>query len=220
VVPCALVERFGGTVWTLTDNVRQVDLTEREALAELRAGDVDLAVEWLAANDRIVCGADHAETVGAVVDGWLGDLDAGLDTIILAWRKANVEALNQLARDAYESRGWLAGTELVAPGGRRYRAGDRVVTLAPLPGRTVTSETGTIEHVFTDDASLGVRMEDGRRVLLPRAATGRDHLDHGYGITIHRAQGLTVDTAHRLDDGGGRELAYVALSRARHRSSV
>ncbi len=87
----ALVERFDGTVWTLTDNIRQHNLTEREALAELRAGDVRVAVEWLAANDRIVCGRDRAETLGAVIDGWLADLDAGRDTIVLAWQRANVE---------------------------------------------------------------------------------------------------------------------------------
>jgi hypothetical protein len=31
----------------------------------------------------------------------------------------------------------------------------------------------------------------------------------------HRAQGATVDVAHVLDDCGGRELAYVAMSRSR-----
>lgn len=38
--------------------------------------------------------------------------------------------------------------------------------------------------------------------------------------TVHRSQGATVDTAHYLEDGGGRELAYVALSRARQGASV
>ncbi|MGH3370689.1 MAG: hypothetical protein ACRDPR_11870, partial [Nocardioidaceae bacterium] len=34
-------------------------------------------------------------------------------------------------------------------------------------------------------------------------------------LVVHRAQGATVDVAHRFEDGGGRELAYVAMSRAR-----
>ena len=49
---------------------------------------------------------------------------------------------------------------------------------------------------------------------------GADRLGHGYAITAHRSQGATVDVAHVLDDGGGRELAYVAMSRARHASHV
>ena len=65
-----------------------------------------------------------------------------------------------------------------------------------------------------------IRFDDGRHVLLPDAYTSSDRLAHGYAITVHRSQGATVDTTHYLEDGGGRELAYVALSRARHRSIV
>jgi hypothetical protein len=39
-------------------------------------------------------------------------------------------------------------------------------------------------------------------------------------MTAHRTQGATVDTAHVLEDGGGRELAYVAMSRARRRTHL
>lgn len=49
---------------------------------------------------------------------------------------------------------------------------------------------------------------------------GGDRLAYGYAITAHRAQGTTVDSAHVLNDGGGRELAYVSMSRARTSSHV
>jgi ATP-dependent exoDNAse (exonuclease V) alpha subunit len=49
---------------------------------------------------------------------------------------------------------------------------------------------------------------------------GADRLAYGYAITAHRAQGTTVEVAHVLDDRGGRELAYVAMSRARNASHV
>lgn len=42
-----------------------------------------------------------------------------------------------------------------------------------------------------------------------------DRVDYGYALTVHRMQGATVDVGHRYQDGGGRELAYVALSRGR-----
>jgi ATP-dependent exoDNAse (exonuclease V) alpha subunit len=216
----ALVRRFGGCVWQLTDNIRQTDLTEREALAELRHGDIGRAVDWLARHDRIVTGTDRAETIGAVIDAWVADNDAGLDTVMLAWRRSNVDALNHLARNAYAERGWLTGPAITAPGGRPYRQGDRIVTLAPYAGLTVTSETGSIEQVHPDLGALTVRFDDGRRVLLPPAFTASNRMAYGYAITVHRAQGATVDTTHYLEDGGGRELAYVALSRARHRSAV
>jgi conjugative relaxase-like TrwC/TraI family protein len=216
----ALVRRFDACVWQLTDNVRQTDLTEREALAELRHGDIRCAVDWLARHDRVVAGTDRAETIGAVIDGWLADTVDGADTVILAWRRANVDSLNHLARHAYAERAWLTGPEIIAPGGRPYRHGDRIVTLGPYAGLTVTSETGTIEQVHPDLGALTVRFDDGRQVLLPPAYTADNRLAYGYAITVHRSQGATVDTTHYLEDGGGRELAYVALSRARHRSTV
>src|SRR4051812_27948497 len=58
-------------------------------------------------------------------------------------------------------------------------------------------------------------MDDGRFVRLAADELARDRLAHGDAVTVHRAQGATVDVAHRFEDGGGRELAYVALSRAR-----
>ena len=49
---------------------------------------------------------------------------------------------------------------------------------------------------------------------------GADKLGHAYAVTAHRSQGATVDVTHALEDGGGRELAYVAMSRARNESHV
>jgi ATP-dependent exoDNAse (exonuclease V) alpha subunit len=49
----AVVRRFGGAVHVLSENVRQVDATERAALAQLRSGRVDDAVSWYAGAGRI-----------------------------------------------------------------------------------------------------------------------------------------------------------------------
>jgi len=62
--------------------------------------------------------------------------------------------------------------------------------------------------------------DDGRQVALAGAEIDKDHLDHGYALTVHREQGATADRTHSLAEGGGRELAYVAMSRARGPSIV
>src|SRR5207302_10234322 len=48
----------------------------------------------------------------------------------------------------------------------------------------------------------------------------RDRLAYGYAVTVHRSQGATVDVAHRLEDGGGRQLGYVSMSRGRQANTV
>lgn len=213
----ALLDRHGGRAYVLDENVRQHDLDERGALAELRSGDVEAAVDWYASNGRINARPDREETVAAMVNAWVNDTLNGSDAAMYAWQRRSVDALNNVARDRWRAEGRLTGPELVAPGGRRYQSGDRIVTLKP-GSETVTSERGEVIAVRPDEGSVIALMDDGQWVRLTGEELDQAHLAHGYAVTVHRSQGATVDVAHRFEDGGGRELAYVALSRARRSS--
>ncbi|HEX7195276.1 MAG TPA: hypothetical protein VF364_00425 [Candidatus Limnocylindria bacterium] len=115
----------------------------------------------------------------------------------------------------------MSGRDLWAPGGRPYAKGDQIVVLAPLPDHgLVTSERLTVTAVDVRTSRLAAETKDGRSVILDRKAIDADHLDHDYAVTVHRAQGATHDRAHVLAAGGGRELAYVAMSRARHGTTL
>jgi hypothetical protein len=216
-----LVRRQPDVVHVLRENVRQHDVEERHILAHLRAGDVGAAVDWYADHDRLHVAPTRTEALAAVVDNWYGDVAAGEDAAMFAWRRANVAELNRLARQRWAAEGRLTGPELAVPGGRTYAAGDRVVSLAPTAdGRLVTSQAGTVLAADPSSAMLDLRMDDGQYVRLSAADAGADRLDYGYARTVHRSQGDTVDVSHRYFDGGGRELAYVSMSRARHEAFV
>jgi conjugative relaxase-like TrwC/TraI family protein len=216
-----LVRRQPDVVHVLRENVRQHDVEERHILAHLRAGDVGAAVDWYADHDRLHVAPTRSEVLAAVVENWYGDVAAGQDAAMFAWRRANVAELNRLARQRWAAEGHLTGPELAVPGGRTYAAGDRVVSLAPTAdGRLVTSQAGTVLAADPSSAMLDLRMDDSRHVVLSAADAGADRLDFGYARTVHRSQGDTVDVGHRYFDGGGRELAYVSMSRARHEAFV
>ena len=210
-----------GRAEILKDNIRQDDPNVRRALAHLRAGNVQKAVAWYADEGRIVTASTRHEALDAIVDAWATDLGAGRETAMYAWRRANVEELNSRARARMATAGRVSGPELTAPGGRRYAAGDRIVTLAPgADGRLVTSERGRVLAVDPGAGTFTARMDDGRIQPFAPEETIPDRLAPGYAVTVHRSQGATVDTAHRYEDGGGRELAYAAMSRARWSSHV
>jgi conjugative relaxase-like TrwC/TraI family protein len=217
----ALVGRHPETVHRLVENRRQNDPDERRALAEMRDGDVSKAVAWYHTHDRIHAAADRDQAVEQAVQAWATDVAAGQETGLYAWRRASVAALNRQAREWMEASGRLTGPELVCSGGKRYQAGDQVVTLASGPDRSlVTSQRALIEAVDPDQQSLTLRTDDGQIVRLDTEQAGADRLDYGYATTVHRAQGATVERAHLFADGGGRELAYVAMSRARDATQV
>ena len=212
----ALVKRHPDAVHYLRQNRRQPDPGERQALESLRDGDVAEAVSWYAGQGRVHAVPTRDDALQAAVDAWAADVGGGHETGLYAWRRANVAELNRRARASMEASGRLTGPELSCPGGATYRAGDRVVTLAPGPdGRLVTSEQATVEAVDIARGSLVVRTDDGRQVRLSAEHLGPDRLAYGYATTVHRSQGSTTTRAHLFADGGGRELAYVAMSWAK-----
>jgi AAA domain len=218
----AMLERHPDIVTVLNHNLRQRDPAERAALHHLRAGNLGTAIGIYASNGRIRIAPTRTETLVAMVDAWAADTAAGHDTLMLAWRRASVADLNRLARVRAEQAGWLTGPDLRTPGGRGYAVGDLVVVLAPNhEGELVTSQRGRVIAINQHAKALTMLTDDGRHVTLAGAAAlDRDHLDSGYALTVHREQGDTADRTHYLGEGGGRELAYVAMSRARGPSIV
>ena len=217
----ALAERHPEQLWALTDNLRQSDPAEAVALDELRDGDLAVAIAWYARNGRVHPVPDRRRAVTGMIRAWLRDIDAGREPLLLAYRRDNVEALNAVARDLWQRSGRLTGPELTGPGGRSYRTGDQVITLAPGPhGAWVTSQAARVTAVDPEAQTLTAITPDGRHLQMGLDDIAADRLAYGYAITAHRAQGTTVEVAHVFDDGGGRELAYVAMSRARSASHV
>lgn len=218
----ALLTRHPDAIHQLGDNIRQRDPAERQALEQLRAGNPAVAVSWYAGHGRIDPRPDRPDALHATVTAWEANLAAGHDAVMLAWRRTDVARLNEIARQRRRDAGTIGEHSLHAPGGRRYAQGDRVVALAPDPGRRfVTSQRGTITAINHEARTVTVSFDDDTApVTLAGEQLDATHLDHGYATTVHRTQGATVERTHLYADGGGRELAYVATSRARDTTTI
>ena len=123
--------------------------------------------------------------------------------------------LNALVRAERQRVGELANEAAfqTARGARHFAAGDRLVFLRN--DRALEVKNGTLATV--EQAAPGrlvARLDGGGRVSVEQAVYAQ--IDHGYAVTLHKAQGATVERAFVLASGGmDRHLAYVGMTRHR-----
>ena len=214
----ALVQR--GLAMELHDNVRQVHAWERRALDRLRDGPPTEALAEYVRHDRVAVEPTPDATLERLVEDWFEAGDPA-GAVMIAHRRADVVDLNARARERMRRAGAL-GPELETLAGS-FAVGDHVVVKRNDLRRGIhNGDRARVTAIDLDRGALEIE-RNGRRVHLDRrwlaepSAAGDPPLMHGYAITGHIAQGLTVEHAYVLAGGGiDREWAYVALSRGRH----
>ncbi len=209
----ALCEQLG-TI-SLVANRRQRDLSERQALARLRAGDPDPYLAHAARRGRLQLADDPTVAKQRLLEDWWQVAQHDLHgTVMLAYRRNDVLDLNDAARTLLIRAGCL-GREGVELGEREFRVGDRVLCRRNDSRFGVRNGTrGTV--VDLDETGITLRTDAGATRLVS-SAYAVDHLEHGYALTGHAAQGATLKRAFVLlpDHGTLREWGYVACTRAR-----
>jgi hypothetical protein len=205
----ALASRLGAI--ELNENRRQHEAWEREALDELRSGDVVKGLTAYDTHDRIRISATMVAARKDMVERWLEARDSG--ALMLAVNRRDVDDLNAVARTKLIE-GGLLGDVVLRTEERSFALSDEVVCLRNARKLGVLNGTrGTV--VGFDAEGLHIEISGGVRVLSTRYVES-GHLAHGYATTVHKAQGATYDRAFVLaTDSLTREAGYVAMSRAR-----
>ena len=216
----------------LTANRRQVHEWERAALDQLRHGDVAEAVTVYRDRQRITLAATAEDARERLVSDWHNTLnakaassrdgrDVGRRSVMIALHQVDVDDLNARGRQRLKADGKLTGPEIEAAG-RVFAVGDQVMALRNDRRVGVTNGTaGTVTAFNVEQGGLSVETLDGRRVDIPARYLDDGHLTHGYAMTAHKSQGITVAHAFVLgSDRLYREAGYTALSRAVERSDL
>jgi conjugative relaxase-like TrwC/TraI family protein len=212
----ALVDRLGAA--ELTENRRQLDPIQARIADLLGDGRAADALRLLDRAGGLHAHEDPDEARRMLIDDWSSAaLRDPSRALMLAHDRADVDALNRAARNVLDRAGWLGPTRLVAAG-REWAAGDRLICRRNDYRHEIdvrNGTRGTVEAVDPGAAALVLRTDDGRRVSLP--ADYLEHAHHGYAVTGHAAQGITVDRTYLLatPGRGSAEWGYVVASRHR-----
>ena len=210
----SLQQRLGAS--QLIENRRQSQPWEREALAELRAGDPSLAVNAYLQHQRIHQAPTNDQARELLVAQWLRARASGEEALMVAARLADVDDLNCRARTVLGAQG-LLGPDRVVVAGRAFAVGDEVLALRNDYRLGLVNGTRAVIDRIDLHRRRILAITHRERLVIPLEYAADGHLTHGYAITIHKAQGATVDRCFMLvDETASREHAYTAASRGRH----
>jgi Ti-type conjugative transfer relaxase TraA len=210
-------ERHGGV--EITQVRRQHEDWQRDATRHMATGRTLEALHAYNERGHIHQAETRKDVRKELVERWDKDRVDNPDAsrLILTHTNDEVQALNALVRERLKARGELGGDVAikVERGDRSFAPGDRLLFLKNERGLddhggVKNGTLGTAEHVDTN--RINVRLDDGRSVAFD--LKDYNNIDHGYAVTIHKSQGVSIDRVHVLATPGmDRHSSYVALSR-------
>jgi Ti-type conjugative transfer relaxase TraA len=219
-----LFERIGQEVGSarLTDIRRQRSTADREMVQALASGDTRTALDSLQARGRVHTAPDREQAMQELVQDWNAARDAHnpRQDLILGATRADTRELNRLAREALREQGELQRERVIeaAQGPLVLAEGDRIVitrnakVLGMMNGDLATV---TVLTERRGEVEITAQLDEGRTRTW--RVSDHPHVEHGYALTAHKAQGASVERAYVLahESMSAREWSYVAGSRAR-----
>lgn len=201
---------------------RGKDAEQAEASLKIRHGDTT-AVEFYQRREWLTGGTRDA-MITAAVDAYLADVERGLSSVVVASTNADVDTMNEMIRHARISAGEVdTTTEARLSRGDKAGLGDTIVARlnqSTERGRVMNGQLFTVVGI-TEDGSLDVREQKTGAYMRLEADYVQEHTHLGYALTVHRAQGATVDTTHALIDAAtDRASCYVALTRGKKANRI
>jgi AAA domain len=213
---------------TLTENRRQAEPWEREAVEHLRDGNIDAALSAYRAHERLVAVETPRQLKETMLADWWQSFQHGNRVVILAYRRDEVDQFNTACQQLRDAEGHL-GAERLTVWDRSFAVGDQVVCgkNAIRSFGVANATRGQVVALDLEQHSMTLKLEDGREVALPQEYLDkrparwvgnnpdRRTVDLAYATTGHKAQGITRDEVLvRVTSAEDRQWLHVASSRA------
>jgi conjugative relaxase-like TrwC/TraI family protein len=208
---------------------RMRDPHERAASLALRDGgpaSIRRAIGWYRTHDRLHCG-DQITMAADALAAYQTDTSAGKDALLICDTTEMTDALNaRLHHDTIDA----DAPTVTGARGHRIAIGDLILTRhndATIPLRNTDNPAAEqspvrngqrwhVTHINSDNNRLIARRLDDHTFGAFTGDYVRQHITHGYALTVHSAQGATADTTHAvLSENSTRALVYVSMTRGR-----
>lgn len=204
----------------LTEIHRHKSDWQKQASRDLAAGGLSKAVDAYRNRNAVTQNNDRGSAIEALVETYAMDVAASGATksrLAFAHKRKDVHALNQAIRSALRADGNAPPESLFTTetGRRAFAADDRIVFTRN--DKDIGVKNGMLGTVMAaDDGEISVALDGDTERHIRFNPHDFRHFDHGYGVTINKSQGATVDRSYVLASRSmDRHLAYVAMTRHR-----
>jgi ATP-dependent exoDNAse (exonuclease V) alpha subunit len=213
---------------------RMRDPEERSASLALRDGGPAprrRAIDWYRTHRRLHAG-DPVTMAHDVGNAYAADINAGKDALLVCDTTEMCDALNRRIHDAKVA---ADAPTVTAARGQRIAVGDLIISRrndatmriyqaerdVPAADPVRNGNRWQVAAVDADRNRIAARrLSDGARAVFDGDYV-REHITHGYAVTVHAAQGVTADTTHAvLGENTARAALYVAMTRGREANHV
>lgn len=214
----------------LSDIQRQREEWSRNAVYWLADGKTTEALIEFAKRGMIHAAPDDQRIFAKMVSNFLKDFEDERkrgETLMFTATNADAHELNKLTHAERVARGQLSTETTFRHHAQDFCVGERILFTRN------SAKVGVKNGVLATLSSIQRSNVDGQEVIElsatrddGRIVTWRldqyEHFSQGYAITIHKAQGITVDNSHIMIDERMSDLewSYVAASRAREASHL
>ena len=215
--------------------IRQAEEWERQAVTQLAHGEIKDAIKSYEQKGRVHIEETNKDSLQSIVNHYLNERENRLATnvgnpmkgmLITCGMNENVNQINRLIREELEHKGALGqGIKIkTAQGEKEFAVNDRIVfgKNSDIGGVKVKNGSlGTVKSVsdIFGRNRLMVELDDGKKVKVN--ADEYTQLEHSYALTVHKAQGVTVDKSYNYLDGFvSTERLYTAQSRGREENHI
>jgi len=211
----SIAHRVGQT--ELNNITRQKQEWAREAVHQFARGDAAAALKSFAERDLLSVTGTRQEAMLKLVSDWKPDgLSAPKENLILTGTNKEAATLNRQCQEARLREPYPHVRFSAQVGVTEIHEGDRVLfTKNSRQHRVCNGDLATVQRIDESGKTMLAKLDRGDTVLIP--LKDYQHIQLGYAVTTHKAQGMTVENAYVLLGGPmqDREITYVQASRAR-----
>ena len=224
----SLLERLGFA--ELTTIRRQKEAWQREATFHFAVGNTEKALGFYQEHGQIHLTETAATALELLVNDWYKAVQQSslVDNLILAYLNADVEQLNQMAREKIILQGGLSQSYAIQTNQRTLEIaiGERIIFLENnWRSQVKNGQRGTITAIEIGDTGqvkmISVRLDGDQNKTISFDPKKYKKFNYGYACTVHRSQGVTVKNSFVLAVGRWcKNLTYVAMTRHQGSANV